>query len=67
MGTKVRDKQTKIVEKRILGFCQDIGFDTWPEAAQQEVDRAFKAEPSTLIVENAFKELRSAERGGLVK
>ena len=62
-----RSETSKIVEKRILGFCQDVGFDTWPEAAQQEVDHIFKAEPSTLIVENAFKELRSAERGGLVK
>ena len=61
-----RLEASKIVEKRSLGFCQDVGFDTWPEAAQQEVERVFKAKPS-LIVENAFKELRSAERGGLAK
>lgn len=58
-----RSEAGKPVEKRILGFCQDVSFDSWPDAAQQEVDHIFKGEPSTLIVENAFKELRAAERG----
>ena len=58
-----RSDSNKAVEKRILGFCQHTNFDTWPDAAQLEVDHIFQAEPSTIIVENAFKELRSAEKG----
>jgi hypothetical protein len=61
-----RSEANKLVERRILGFCQDVGFDLWPDSAQLEVDHIFKAEPSTLIVENAFKELRAAERGGQI-
>ena len=58
-----RSDSNKAVEKRILGFCQHTNFDTWPDAAQLEVDHIFQAEPSTIIVENAFKELRAAEKG----
>ena len=58
-----RSDSAKAVEKRILGFCKETNFDTWPDAAQLEVDHIFQAEPSTIIVENAFKELRAAEKG----
>jgi hypothetical protein len=58
-----RSDCSRAVEKRILGFCQQTNFDTWPDAAQLDVDQIFQAEPSTIIIENAFKELRAAEKG----
>jgi hypothetical protein len=51
------------VERLCLDRLQAVDFAEWPENLKRDLDWIFKAEPSTGIVENAFKELRAAESG----
>ena len=49
------------VEHRILQACQEANFQAFPAAALQDALDLYSGEVSTLIVENAFKEMRHHE------
>lgn len=51
------------VETRILQSLQEVSFSEVPAAVKQEAEHIYSGEVSTLIVENAFKELRAKETG----
>lgn len=59
----LRSDCSRPVEKRICQNLQEDNFSSWTDFALAEICTIYSAEVSTGIVENAFKELRAAEKG----
>ena len=58
-----RSEFRRPVENRVLKALQESEFATVPPAVRRDATDLYSGEFSTLIVENAFKELRAAEQG----